>query len=151
MVRPWSRRLPLSWILVGALFPDLLDKSFHLILRIADGTRTLGHTAVLLVVLSSIAWIGKSKDFVALCLGIATHLVLDGLSELVLKGADTEMLTIFLWPALGWEFPVMHRSELSEFFLAFVNPFLIGSEILGLALLIWEYRAHNTQSQLDNL
>lgn len=143
LVRPISRRLPALPLLVGTLLPDLLDKPTFLILGVIahlqsgewiPGKRGFAHTLVFLALLLCIAAARRSRPWLALALGSATHLLLDVASKLSVHHdfwGDT--LTVWLWPTRGIHFPTMAYG-------IGIVPQLCG-EVLGLALLVWQFWA----------
>lgn len=162
IARPWSRGLSTRWILFGTLLPDIFDKilyygfSFATGLHGADlgritlisGTRTFGHTALLLVVLTLLAQWRKSRILAALSLGMATHLLLDNVYDRLVFGeiasfsADAADLSsafqALVFPYFGWHFAVIPFQNMGEHFWAiFGNKALMGTEIAGVALLAW--------------
>jgi hypothetical protein len=151
LVRPWRRNLPRKMILLGTLLPDLIDKSLYYgatLLRhldpggldIISGTRTFGHTALFLLILSWIAVIRGSRPLAALALGVATHLLLDGFGDTF--GPDVPgdgAASALLWPLTGWRFPWSPYGSLSEHLSAYAAPFFLWAEAIGLALLVLDF------------
>ena len=148
LVSPWSSGLPRRAILVGTILPDLIDKPLYLILTLAtgkrgaelgliSGTRTLGHTAILLLLLAASAIIRRSKVLAALALGMATHLFLDNLSDHFLPvGHEPSALIAMTWPISSWSFQAMTPTAAG--FIAGFTPVIVGGEVVGLALLAWD-------------
>lgn len=90
-------------VMVASLAPDFLDKPLGLWLApdlVNHGTRTLGHTTALAVLLLAVAWavlsVSGSSRWLTACASSAGHLVLDRIW--------TEPVTA-VWPLLGWAFP----------------------------------------------
>src|SRR4051812_22338745 len=123
-----SGRFPLKWLLVGTLLPDVIDKSLYYGLswlnglRGADlglisGTRTLGHSALFLLLLAGFAALLKSRPLAALTLGVATHLLVDHLGDSIghaiwpsfdqpqfdAQGRNLSLVGL-LWPFMGARF-----------------------------------------------
>jgi hypothetical protein len=146
IVSPWTTGLPRRAVLVGTVLPDLIDKPLYwgaaLVTQqrgadigLISGTRTLGHTAIFLFLIVAIALVRRSKMLAALALGMATHLFLDNLSDHFASfPSDHSALMAMTWPFMGPNFfaipPDRHIFSLT--------PFLIGSELVGIALLGWD-------------
>lgn len=162
IARPWSRGLSTRWILFGTLMPDIIDKILYYSLSLTtglkgadlgrltliSGTRTFGHTALLLIVLTVLAQLRKSRELAALSLGMATHLLLDNVYDRLLFGevasfsaeaADlSSAFQALVFPYFGLRFAVIPFRDVGEHFWAiFANKALMGTEIVGVALLAW--------------
>lgn len=162
IARPWSRGLATRWVLFGTLLPDIIDKILYYgfsfatglhgaelgQLTMISGTRTFGHTALLLVVLTLIAQVRQSRLLAALSLGMATHLLLDSIYDRLVFGqvasfsADIADLSsafqALVFPYFGFRFAVIPFQNVGEHFWAiFGNKALMGTEIVGIALLSW--------------
>jgi len=151
LVRPWRKKLPRGMLLLGTLLPDLIDKSLYYGvtflhrfdpggLALVSGTRTFGHTALFLLILSWIAVIRGSRSLAALALGVATHLLLDGFADTF--GPDVPgdgTASALLWPLTGWSFPWSPYGSLSEHLSAFAAPFFLWAEAIGIALLALDF------------
>jgi len=148
LVSPWTSGLPRRAVLLGTILPDLIDKPLYIGLALVtgkrgaelgliSGSRTLGHTAILLVLLAAGAIARRSKVLAALALGMATHLFLDNLSDRFLPaGHDPSALVAMAWPFMGSAFvAIKPHPGVSEW----VTPFLIGAEIIGIGLLAWDH------------
>ena len=156
-----ARRVPadrIGWLLLGTLLPDLIDKPLYYALSFATGrhgaalglissTRTFGHT--LLLALALYAFLPRRIGGPLLA-GIATHLFLDEVSDLAgfivptaaPRPKGPSVLTAILFPLLGWRFPVLPFSTLLEHAEGAVEtPWLFACELLGAALLYWQWRA----------
>jgi membrane-bound metal-dependent hydrolase YbcI (DUF457 family) len=117
-VKPFWRRVPLVPLLLGCLLPDLQDKPLYYglcwltgkhgeELGLISGTRTFGHTLLFLSFFLILARVYRSREALALALGIATHLFLDNLVDFLADPAAPLHFPVLLWPAYGWNFPVM--------------------------------------------
>ncbi len=159
LASPWARGLSFSWLLVGTLLPDLLDKPLYYGLRlltgqfggelgIISGTRTFGHTAIFLFTLTALGWARQSRPLAALALGTATHLLLDNLSDRFLHSADSSALQALVFPLLGAHFAVIPFSNAQEHLRALVNPVTLAGEGLGGALLGWEIWKRRHESEI---
>jgi hypothetical protein len=135
-----------SAFFVGALLPDLIDKPLFYIpfwitgkagaaAGILSGTHLFGHTALFLLVLVVAALSTRSLRLRALAIGVGTHLVLDcvGLS----MGLST-----LLWPLFGWHFPAYPFRNLGHHLATILNPITLAGELLGAAILWWDYRSY---------
>ena len=153
--------LPLGWVALGTLAPDLLDKPLYYGLSLATGktaldlglvcgTRTFGHTALLLVTATAIAWSARHRAVAALALGAATHVLLDHLGDAVgvfLDAAgypegfswESRRVTGLLWPFLGPGFQVMPFREPGDHLATFLRPHILIGEALGAVVLLQEW------------
>lgn len=149
IVAPWSKGLPRKWLLWGTLFPDLIDKPLYYSLSLATGkhghdlglicgTRTFGHTSILLVTLTITAWARKSKKLAALAVGAASHLLLDSLGE-QMTSEKPVIIKAVLWPLLGLDFPSFPHTDITQHFWAMMNPYTFWTEAIGLTLIAWDY------------
>jgi hypothetical protein len=146
---PLRRDLPRRWVLLGTVAPDLLDKPVYFGLSwlsgrrgwgIVRGTRSFGH-AFLLAAL--VWWAGRARGdarLKALALGMATHPVLDFLSDWAAFGvASAGRGSAALWPLTGWGFPVPTYAGLGEHLRALSSPVLLSCEAAGLLWLAWAF------------
>lgn len=149
LAKPLGRGLPRSWLLMGTVFPDLLDKPLYYSLKLVtgksgtelgliSGTRTFGHTALLLLCIAGIASWKKSRNLAALALGISTHLLLDGGVDMYGRYLGHSTTSALFWPFVTSRFPVFPHSGVQGHFVNPATPLLSAAEILGLALLLWE-------------
>jgi hypothetical protein len=160
LVKPFRRGLPLKWILFGTIFSDLLDKSLYYgmvlltgkygaDLGFISGTRTFGHSAVFLLVLSGLAFLAKSRRLAAVCLGIASHLLLDGIGDYygsLVLGLKSE--SALFWGVGQSRFPVAAYHSIFEHLQMSISAFLISSELAGLLLLGWEFWLRNNRQEI---
>ncbi len=150
LVQPWSRGLRRRWIFLGTLAPDIFDKPLYYVLSFAtgrsgadlgliSGTRTIAHTAIVLLVVASLAAWRRSRVLAAVTIGAATHLFLDNLGDLFaepkLPGQRT--VDVLLFPLLGAQFPDIPFGGPSVHLLSLLHPYTIGGEIAGALLLGW--------------
>lgn len=157
---PFRRGLPMRWILLGTLLPDLIDKPLYYGLSFAtgkhaaelgliSGTRTFGHTALLLVAMLLIALAAKNRVLAALSIGAATHLLLDGLSDQYIRAATgVNPESALLWPFFTQHFPVMPFDSLQAHVAHYQNPFTVGTEVGGVALLSWDLWKNRHRSEV---
>jgi hypothetical protein len=143
--RPYRRfsALEKRAFFLGALLPDLIDKPLFYIpfwltgrrdaAGILSGTHLFAHTGLFLLALVVAAWITRSAPVRAVAIGVATHFVLDcvGLS----MGLGT-----LLWPLFGWHFPAYPFRNLGMHLRTILNPITLAGELLGAAILWWDYR-----------
>jgi hypothetical protein len=144
--RPYRRFSPVERraFFLGALLPDLIDKPlfyipFWLSARrgaaagILSGTHLFAHTGLALMALVIAALATRSAPIRAVAIGVATHLVLDcvGLS----MGLST-----LLWPLFGWHFPAYPFRSLGQHLATILNPVTLAGELMGAAILCWDYR-----------
>jgi membrane-bound metal-dependent hydrolase YbcI (DUF457 family) len=150
--------LPLRWLLLGTLLPDLIDKPLyyglkfaidpsHTVPSIVTGTRTFGHTGLLLVTLlgGALAF-GKHPTrrgrFAALAVGMATHLFLDAVADRLtppLPGYVREPSTLMalLFPYYG-RFARIPFEDATAHLRSHLRGFTLSMEVVGLILLSWE-------------
>ncbi len=152
--------LPLRWLLVGTLLPDLVDKPAYLLavvltgrrgaeLGILSGTRTFGHTLVFVLAWIAVGWwiwrrSGRKTGLVlaTLGLGAATHLVLDLLDNWLggSKGIWEAGVRGIFFPFLGMAFPIdPNTSEAEHLTRSFGQIHILIFEIIGALLLMMEF------------
>jgi hypothetical protein len=154
LVRLVKPRLPLGWLVLGGALPDLIDKPLYygLVLatgrRAADlglvsGTRTFGHTGLLLLLLTGIALWRRSAVWSAVAFGVASHLLLDNIGDLVnrvLVGPpdppdSPTAVHALLFPLLGPRFPISPFTSVREHLLSAGRAYVLFGEALGAVLL----------------
>jgi hypothetical protein len=165
LVGPWTRELPKGMLLLGTLVPDLVDKPLYYGLSLMTGlhgselgliscTRTFGHTALFLLVVTIVAVWRRSLPLAALALGMATHLLLDNFADtfesLFASGPPEERsaLIALLWPVYKARFSIAPFTDLSGHLSRSLNPFLIGSELVGAAILGWDWWKNRHESEI---
>lgn len=148
MAEPVRGKLPRSWLLLGTVLPDLIDKPLYYGLAAAvgrqrlqagflRGTRSFGHTGLLAGLVWAVGRARRDPRGPALALGMATHIILDVVADLALWGpASAARGCAAFWPLTGWQFPIQSAGTLTAHFRAVANPFLLGCEALGLLLLL---------------
>ena len=138
---------------VGALLPDLIDKPLYYIpawvtgrhgtaAGILSGTHLFAHTGLFLAVLAVAGLLTRSRPLKALAIGVATHLVLDGV------GLSMNWGTL-LWPLFGWHFPTYPFKNLTEHLWTIFNPITFLGEVLGAAILWSDYRKSRRRPMPD--
>ncbi len=141
LVAPFTRGLPKSAIFLGTLLPDLLDKPLYYGLSwlthkhgaqlgLISGTRTFGHSAFLLLILTLYNLKKKSLKITGIIFGIGSHLILDGWGDHFEALSETALF----WP-FHWQFPTIPFADLSEHLLSMNRPIVLYGEILGLFLI----------------
>jgi len=148
LVQLLRRQLPLGWLVLGTLLPDLIDKPLYYGLVFAtgrdgaelgliSGTRTIGHTGLLLAALAAAAAIARSTRLAAVAWGSASHLALDLLTDLVRQPREGPSgIHAVLFPLLGPHFPIS-RLSVTDHLLTVRDWSIAVSEALGAAVLIW--------------
>ena len=149
--RPYHRfsALEKRAFFLGALLPDLIDKPLFYIpfwltgrrgaaAGILSGTHLFAHTGLFLLALVAAALITRSPSARAVAIGVATHFVLD------LAGLSMGVRTL-LWPLFGWHFPAYPFRNLGMHLRTILNPITLAGELLGAAILWWDYRRARRQ------
>lgn len=139
----WRRalrdRLPLGWLLLGSVLPDLVDKPLGLVLGWGYG-RLFLHTALSLVVLSAATaaawkrWPRAGAALLALTVGSAGHLALDHIWDVP---------QVLWWPLLG-SFPDEGWTVARYAGLLTQSRYILAMEGVGAAALglvgVWAWR-----------
>ncbi|MFL5813610.1 MAG: hypothetical protein ACJ763_08535 [Bdellovibrionia bacterium] len=152
LASPWRRGLSRRLILLGTILPDLMDKPLYYGLSwitgksgadlgMIAGTRSFGHTALVLLSMTLTSVIFRIRWLAAICIGVATHLLLDNVGDRFLSGHDFTLRAL-LWPFLGWQFPAYPFSGAHQHFGRISEPYFFTTEILGFLILCWEYWKH---------
>ena len=158
-------RLDARWLYAGCLLPDLIDKPLYYALSLStgrhgaalgliSGTRTFGHTGLLLLVLGLLALLSRgragaaSAALAALALGDTTHLILDNLGDLLSPPPPERLTAIALFfPAMGVRFPIAHFANFAEHLQSNLdNAFTIAGELVGGAILLAAWLRARRQS-----
>lgn len=167
LVNPWTRELPKAALFLGMLLPDIIDKPLYYGLVMITGkhsaelglissTRTFGHTSILLLVITGVAVLRRSKGWAALALGMATHLFLDNLSDTLTGYFDTNpvqpgersALVALLWPFLKNQFSASPFANLAGHMAHSFNGITMGAEVVGAAILGWDYWKNRHESEI---
>ena len=90
--------------------------------------RIFSHTALFLILLTTISLISKRKGVILLTLGSAVHHVLD---KIFLDPSS------FFYPFSSRTFPVLDWSLADWLWVITHDPYVIGGELLGLAFLVY--------------
>lgn len=142
------RKLPWWPLVAGCLLPDLIDKplfyglrALHRLPPLISGTRTFGHTGLLFLLVLLCAALVRRPWLWALAAGMATHLCLDILGELIIGAEpDTSIGYAILFPLRGVRFPVAHfDTVVQQLKLNAENLYVVVGEIAGGAILLRAY------------
>jgi hypothetical protein len=134
------------WVSIGTLLPDLLDKSVFYANRawafapeLITSSRNFGHTALMLLFLGFTAWVARLRPLALLVLGMATHLVLDNLSDRLNGASPSSAYIALVFPLEGWRFADFPFDGFRDhLWAALTRPMTLGFEAFGLFLLGWE-------------
>jgi hypothetical protein len=135
-------RLSFRWLALGCVLPDLIDKPLWLAheklfaghLSFLRGTRMVGHTLLLVVLLALAARLFRSRGLGAVALGALTHAAIDLAGDLA-SAPRTEWKVWLLWPLFGFRFQPAGNATVLDHLLHEETIYLVG-EVLGGALLI---------------
>jgi hypothetical protein len=140
------RRLPARWLILGCLLPDLIDKPlFYGLLwqeghadALIRGSRSVGHSGLFFLATIALAAITRRPFVSALAAGVATHLALDIVGELVIGASpDSSIWLAIFYPAFDGRFPKAYfRSMLEHLELTAENLYVVFGEIAGAAILL---------------
>ena len=110
--------LPVTFAFIGAILPDVIDKSLYL-LGFAPSGRYIAHTLFFVVIAGLVTYfiIRKKSVALALSLGLLLHLF-----------GDATYFVPWFYPFINYNFKA-YPIELKW------DPFLVSSEIVGLVLL----------------
>jgi membrane-bound metal-dependent hydrolase YbcI (DUF457 family) len=137
------------WFAFGCLLPDLLDKPIFVVARIVrhagpislaalHTSRLFGHSLFFLGMLVLVtAAFPRAKWARAVTWGVATHLVLDLIPDLI-SGSRLQWPTWLLWPIFRWHFPFDTQRIVVAGFDFEGLVYLLG-EAVGAALLAMHY------------
>jgi hypothetical protein len=141
--RPYRRFSPVEKraFFAGTLLPDLIDKPLFYVpfwitgrrAGMLSGTHLFAHTGLFLLVLAATAAITRSLAVRALAIGVTTHFILD------FVGLSMDVPTL-LWPLFGWQFPIYPFRNVGQHLSTVLNPITLTGELLGGAILWWDYR-----------
>ena len=163
LVAPWSEGLPIWPIYLGCVVPDIIDKPlYHLgklitghtpVFGVITGTRTVGHTTVLAVLIGVLALWRRSNWWKALALGMASHLVLDTLGDFVnlmspgpKSAGPSGGISAVFWPALGWSFPPARMPTFGTYAVATFSVANVLAEVTGGVLLYFDWRLRRSRT-----
>ena len=138
----------LKGILIGSLLPDIIDKPLYFILvcvtgrqgeelGFINGTRTFAHTGLFFMILFILTFYKRNIFFICIVIGQFTHLLLDCLSTYILwPDKFINFFIVFFWPLLGIRFPPTELKNFHDAEMYYLNPFLIGFEVIGIVCLM---------------
>ena len=134
-----GRGLPALPLLLGMLLPDLIDKPLYYahLSSVISCTRTFGHTGLFVALMLVLAYARRSSAFLAVGLGMATHVALDCLLDLLVSDTRSA-LTALAWPFVDTHFSTFNMSVADHLRRLLVTPVLV-TEVIGLGLMAWEY------------
>jgi hypothetical protein len=147
LARPFRAGLERRWLLLGTILPDLIDKPLYYGLCLAtgrhgaelgliSGTRTLGHTGLVLLLSAVLALVLRSRAMAAVALGMATHPLLDIGLDLVVHRNESAAVVALLFPLRGFRFAVMPLRNPLEHLGWLLDAPHVTAELIGLALLV---------------
>lgn len=127
-----TKRLNLTFVAIGALLPDIIDKPLG---EIVFGTpamgRTFAHTMLFLIVLAAFAIYSRDIRIISLAGGVLSHLFLDFMWN---------SPVILFWPFLG-SFPkaayLDPLSYIQMLLIGLRNPAVLIPECLGFVYIIY--------------
>ena len=135
-----GRSLPAVPLLVGMMLPDLIDKPLYYThaWSFVSCTRTFGHTGLLMALVYLLCVTTRSRPWLALGLGMSTHVAIDWIFDLILGNIPSAAAIAFAWPFWHTTFAVYDISPLEHLGSVLEPPILIG-ELVGFTLLVLEY------------
>lgn len=129
-----GQRFDLRLLLLGSVVSDIIDKPAGRLFYGTFGCRLFCHSLMFLLIVALAGlylYLSRHKDWLlVVAFGVLTHLALD---EMWLDRRT------FLWPAYGFSFPTVVRSEWVEGVLhnLFTSPKVYVPELLGLVVIVW--------------
>jgi len=150
LTRPWNTRYS-AWLLaLGMLLPDLIDKPLYYarLSEFFSCTRTVGHTAILMLLIFAAGRLSGRRAFMAIGVGVATHLALDCLLDLVAADGPSSAWRAVTWPLLGRDFTRFYSASISAHLGRLIATPVVLCEVAGLSLLAWERRRARTAADL---
>ena len=144
------KKLPLFALGLGTLLPDRVDKPLYYIpalltgrhgseLGWIGGARSIGHTLLFFFALLAVARFpgGRQRRWLALALGVGTHLLLDNFAEPFTPFSPYASRIALLFPLYGFVFPYAQYRSLGEHLWMHLRPFDLGGEVVGALLIAW--------------
>ncbi|MGK5082694.1 metal-dependent hydrolase [Bdellovibrionota bacterium FG-1] len=161
LVTPATRHLRQSWVIFGAILPDLIDKPLYYGLSWSRGlsgtdlgliscTRTFGHSGIVLLLVIAAGIFRQSTVLKAISWGLASHLALDVLADglamcigpITERPQESSALIALAFPFYQARFSAAPFVDIGEHARASLNPISLISEVLGAGLLLRAYRRH---------
>lgn len=153
LIYSYSNKFSRKAVLLGTILPDLIDKPIYyglslmaekkgVQLGLISGTRTFGHTAIFLFFFLVSTFYRRSRILAAISLGIASHLVIDGVSDFFMHPEWVNGVPGYwshqalLWPFHNNQFPVIPFDNMVDHLKSLKHTWLIFGEALGLILLL---------------
>lgn len=134
-------RGPTLVLLLGSLFPDLVDKPLAWYLGVLPTGRTLAHSLLVLVPLSLVVYgvsrhVGRAEYGFAFGLGALSHALVDALPVLWSDEATAEFL---LWPLIPVEpYGTGSPTVLGLLQDSLTDPYFVSEFVLlAIALVLW--------------
>lgn len=141
MASPLVASLTMRWVILGTLLPDVIDKALYygsvlLQNHSVHGTRTLGHTGIFLFLVGAVGIYRGSARWVAVSVGIVTHLILDVCGDSLELFDQAATVKAILYPFLGSGFNEMRpASAVTHVAVSMRTYFIWTSELVGVFLL----------------
>ncbi len=126
------KRLDLTFVAIGALLPDIIDKPLgEIVFGTPNMGRTFAHTILFLMLLVAFAVYTRDIRLISLTSGILSHFALDFMWS---------SPVILLWPILG-NFPKASYldplSYIEMLLMGLRNPIVLIPECFGLAYILY--------------
>ncbi len=127
-----ARRADLSYLALGSMLPDIIDKPLGLVIFGTPAMgRTVAHTFLFLLIITLLAIYFHDLRIASISGGVLAHLVLDFMWR--------SPVTLF-WPLLG-NFPVNTETGTFGYFHQLLfelrDPSVLVPEVLGLSYLVY--------------
>jgi hypothetical protein len=139
---PWRQRLPRWPLAFGMLLPDLIDKPLYYsrLWDVISCTRTVGHTGLLCLLLFGLGYVLRKRALIAVALGVVTHLALDLMLDVLTGDKAYTTWVAMTWPLRNRHFANVYIGSIAEHSRRLLTTSILIGEILGIALLYWDYR-----------
>lgn len=127
-------------VIVGSQLPDVIDKPLSWTFGVFTAGRALGHSLVMIALISATLWLivdGRHRDLVGgLAVGWVSHPVADGVGLLV--DPDPVAAVYFVWPLLGSPDPDPVPNRIAHYISTMTEPLrLIEFSLVLIAILVW--------------
>jgi hypothetical protein len=124
----WRPNFDIRWLALGALLPDLIDKTVGLFILkdYIDNGRIFAHTLLFSIVLTMLAYHLRNRVSISISFGAWTHLAFDKMWEVP--------ETLF-WPGFGFGFPATDFYPGRWIEMLYTDPYIYSTEILGAGIL----------------